>query len=105
MATLTTLVGLDDGAGFHVLRLAEALKGAGKRDDALREAQRAVALLTTAQIDDFDADWENERQTALREASALVGALEVSPAVAAAERSLAEAAATVAAELTTNLPS
>ena len=64
--TLTTLVSLDDGAGFHVLRRAEALKGAGKRDDALQEAQRAVALLTKATIDDFDADWENERQTALR---------------------------------------
>ena len=91
--TLTTLVTIDDGEGFHVLRLAEALKGAGKRDDALREAQRAVALLTKATIDDFDADWENERQTALREASALVGALEVPPAVAAAEASLAEAVA------------
>ena len=100
VATLTTLVNLDDGAGFHVLRLAEALQGAGKRDDALRAAQRAVALLTTAQIDDFDADWENERQTALREASALVGALEVSPAVAAAEASLAEAVVDVAAALT-----
>ena len=96
VATLTTLVNLDDGSGFHVLRLAEALKGAGKRDDALRAAQRAVALLTTAQIDDFDADWENERQTALREASALVTALE---SVVAAEASLAEAAATVAAAL------
>ena len=70
METLTTLVDIDDGAGFHVLRLAEALKGAGKRDDALREAQRAVALLTKATIDDFDADWENERQTALRGAGA-----------------------------------
>ena len=88
VATLTTLVDIDDGSGFHVLRLAEALKGAGRRDDALREAQRAVALLTKAQIDDFDADWENERQTALREASALVGALE---AVVAAEASLADA--------------
>ena len=105
VATLTTLVDIDDGTGFHVLRLAEALKGAGKRQDALREAQRAVALLTTAQIEEYDADWENERQTALREASALVGALEVSPAVAAAERSLAEAAATVAAGLATNVPS
>lgn len=90
VATLTTLVTIDDGEGFHVLRLAEALKGAGKRQDALREAQRAVALLTKAQIDGFDADWENERQTALREASALVGALE---SVAAAEASLAEAVA------------
>ena len=86
--TLTTLVTIDHGEGFHVLRLAEALKGAGKRDDALREAQRAVTLLTKAQIDDFDADWENERQTALREASALVGALE---SVVAAETSLADA--------------
>ena len=94
VATLTTLVDIDDGSGFHVLRLAEALKGAGKRDDALREAQRAVALLTKAQIDDFDADWENERQTALREASALVGALE---SVAAAEASLADAVVEVAA--------
>ena len=99
VATLTTLVNMDHGEGFHVLRLAEALKGAGKRDDALREAQRAVALLTKATIDDFDADWENERQTALREASALVGALEVSPAVAAAEASLAEAVVGVAAAL------
>ena len=79
-----------------MLRLAEALKGAGKRDDALREAQRAVALLTKATIDDFDADWENERQTALREASALVTALE---AVVAAETSLADAVAAVAAAL------
>ena len=76
--------------------MAEALKGAGRRDDALREAQRAVALLTKAQIEEFDADWENERQAALREASALVGALE---SVAAAEASLADAVVGVAAAL------
>ena len=62
-----------------------------------------MALLTKATIDDFDADWENERQTALREASALVGRSR--SAVAAAEQSLAEAAATVAAGLATNVPS
>jgi hypothetical protein len=36
-------------------------------------------MLTAATNDDFDADWENERQLALREGSALVGAIEEGP--------------------------
>lgn len=95
VATLTSLVALDAGDGFHVLRLAEALRGAGRHSEALAEARRAVTMLTAATNDDLDADWENERQLALREGSALVGAIEEGPV---AHDALA-AAAEVAAEL------
>ena len=72
------LVALDEADGFHRLRLARALRGAGDHRDALAEAQRASGCLQRMaedgmlDPDEVDTCLENDRQAALREAADLV---------------------------------